>query len=84
MQANQLFRYAAIALLFAGAPLYLARHVVPAFAWLSPVCAMAGCFSLMAAKQGPRKAVSRFGKQTLLFAGIWVLICVGLVIYWMR
>lgn len=84
MRANQLYRYAAIVLLVAAAPLYLVRDRVPAFAWLSPLAVTVGCFSLMAAKQGPAKAAVGFGKRILLYIGIWILICAGLIVYWLR
>ena len=84
MSREKLFRYAGVALLLAAAPLFLARRLAPAFDWLSIVSALAGSFSLMAARQGPSKAASGFGKRLLAFAGIWILICVALIIYWMR
>jgi hypothetical protein len=84
MRRAKLFMYAGAALLLAAAPLTLAQHLVPAFKWLSMVCLLAGSFSLMAAREGPSKAAVGFGQRLLAFAGIWVLICVGLIVYWMR
>jgi hypothetical protein len=84
MRRAKLFMYIGAALLLAAAPLTLAQQHVPAFKWLSIVCLLAGSFSLMAAREGPSRAAVRTGKRLLAFAAIWIVICVGLIAYWMR